>query len=471
MKLVKTWSPFATNPLLSTLGWRLLLSSLGVICCTVIVFSLVVYQVVAHTLERRADRRLKLLGDAAIHSLAEIKANPNRIHPSNFNPSNSKQLDDDGDLDLPWQSLQQAEQGLEWFDEKGQLLGRSGSIFASQPASQVTSQPASQQKLQGTGLERPDEAFLEQEGDRPQDDQLHVLTLPAYQKTLDAKTLSLIGYVRVSESSRATQEELKRLRLGLQSGSLLALVLSGLGSWWLTRQSLQPIARSLEQLKQFTADASHELRNPLTAIKLSTEVLQSRAGSLEPSDQEKLAAIASATGQMGQLIDDLLWLARSDRERPGISQGTIIPVEELLEELVDQFLLQAEQQQIEFVANIRTPASIVGNPSQLKRLLGNLIANALQYTPSGGQITLAVQVDGPWVTLQVKDTGIGIEPEHLAHVFDRFWRADQARAYREGGTGLGLAIAQVIAHRHQGEITVQSRLGQGSCFQISLPTV
>ena len=470
-------SQFTISPQFKALRWRLLLSSLGVIGFTLATFGLVIYQVVARSLEQKSNRQLEILADAAAHSLSEIIATPELI-----GDRTPRTLDDDGDLDLPWQDLQQAQQSVEWFDAKGQLVGRTGRYFPATPllVEAEPSQDAVYQEIYLSSLteeheEHEDENDESEEAHERESDheiEIHVLTLPVYSSQPDSSTAQLQGYVRVSESDEAVEEELERLRLGLQWGSVLALIFSGVGGWWLTRQSLQPIDRSIRQLKQFTADASHELRNPLTAIKASVDVMQSHEERWEVSDRAKLAAIASATNLMSQLVDDLLWLARSDRisfpDRK-TSNHLVIPIIDLLEEVLDQYLSQAEQKQITFKITDLVNVSVWGDPSQLRRLLGNLVSNALHYTPSGGTVTLSAFTQDDEVSIQVTDNGIGIAAEHLPFVFDRFWRADQARTRREGGSGLGLAIAQAIAHQHKGHITVTSQLNKGSCFQVTLP--
>lgn len=440
-----------SSPELKALHLRLLGSSLGVIACTLGAFGIVVYQVVAQGLEQESNRQLRELANAAAHSFLEVAANPNSIHHRAV-----RTIDDDGDLDIPWQDLRQDQQRVEWFDLNQQLLARTDEDFPLTPLS-----------VQAEPVQRVRPAIEEdiEEGE------IRRLTIPVYESEPGIDEARLQGYVRVSESNQVIEEELTRLRSGLQWGSLLALILSGVGGWWLTQQSLQPIDRSIRQLKQFTADASHELRNPLTAIKASVEVMQSHEERFQASDVIKLEAIASATNQMSQLVDDLLWLARSDRLTvPSASHLTIL-IAELLEEVLDQHLSQAEQKHITLKATVLEDAPVLGDPFQLKRLFSNLITNALHYTPSGGTVTLTSEVQDDEVIVQITDTGIGIAPEHLPFVFDRFWRADAARTRQQGGSGLGLAIAQAIAHQHNGQITVRSQLGQGSCFQVELPIV
>lgn len=437
------------NPHLKALRWRLLGSSLGVIGCTLTVFGIVVYQVVAQSLEQKSDRQLKNLADAAAHSLSEIAANPAAIERT------PTRIDNDGDLDLPWQDLRQSQQSIEWFDSQGQLLARAGRAFPFQPL------------VVHASSKRQPHADIDRD-----DPQLHTLTIAVQSDSASGSSREaqrqLQGFVRVTESNERFEEELVRLRSGLQWGGLLALILSAAGGWWLTQQSLQPIDRSIRQLKQFTADASHELRNPLTAIKASVEVMQSHADRLSAADGRKLEAIASATHQMSRLVDDLLWLARSDRATPS-STSVLIPLPDLLEEVLDQYLAQSEQQQIALKISRLEEITIWGDPAQLKRLFGNLISNALRYTPAQGTVTVSAFQNAAMAIVQVRDTGIGIASDHLPLVFDRFWRADHARVQQEGGSGLGLSIAQAIAQQHQGQIQVFSELGQGSCFQVELP--
>lgn len=246
---------------------------------------------------------------------------------------------------------------------------------------------------------------------------------------------------------------------------------AAIGSGRLTRQALRPIEQSFQQLKQFTADASHELRNPLAGIKTSVDVMQSHPERVHPADVNKLAAIASATDQMTQLVDDLLLLARHDGNLTTLAnQAADIPLDDLLEDLVDSFVPQADAKAIALQFSLQSCSIIRGDATQLRRLFSNLLSNAVQYTPSQGKITVKSRSEGGWAVVDVSDAGMGIAPEHIPHVFDRFWRADPARSQREGGTGLGLAIAQSIAHAHHGQISVQSQLGNGSTFCVRLPT-
>jgi signal transduction histidine kinase len=183
-------------------------------------------------------------------------------------------------------------------------------------------------------------------------------------------------------------------------------------------------------------------------------------------------AIASATNQMARLVEDLLLLARTDATTATPTQAwNAIPLEELLEDAIEFLEPKAEAKDISLKFNWKTSVSVMGDAAQLIRLFSNLVENALQYTPSGGVVTLSLRQIDKFAIVSVEDTGIGIDPEHLPLIFDRFWRADRARSYRSEGSGLGLAIGQAIAVRHGGDITVSSQLGVGSCFKVRLPVV
>lgn len=433
-----------------TLHWRLLISYLGVMAAILGTSTVAVYQVFAYSIYQQLDSQLFTLADAATHNLLLIKADRAAVRTKV-----PRAFDNDGDLDIPWQDLRRYHQGVEWFDAEGQLLAKGGTISPKLPLAR-TGQVSAPQNLQ--------------------QNRIRTIAVPVYPHEA-RENQRLEGYVRVSQSTEDVETELSRLRWGLGLGGIVALLLTGVGGLWLTRQSVQPIEISFrrlkqvnQQLKQFTADASHELRSPLTVIKTSIQVMMTHPERIHPADVEKLEAIASATGQMTRLVEDLLFLARTDTTTitPGLEWG-IIPIDELLEDLFDLLSPQAEAKKVILKLDLAEGLFVKGDPIQLKRLFSNLIENALQYTPSGGSVTVSLVHLNNFVLVLIEDTGIGIAPEHIPLVFHRFWRADKARKYREEGSGLGLAIASAIAQRHAGAITVTSQVGVGSCFEVRLP--
>ncbi|MEB3210970.1 MAG: HAMP domain-containing sensor histidine kinase, partial [Leptolyngbyaceae bacterium] len=337
-------------------------------------------------------------------------------------------------------------QGIEWFDSQKLPLVREGDRFPSMPL--------------------PSE--IAPDGEWIQTKDLRSFVLPISVAVSSTET-TVLGYVRASESLVPLTTELEHFRQQLALGVLLVSGLVTIGGIWLTHQSLRPVLASFEQLKQFTSDASHELRNPLTAIRASIAVLQSHPERVHPSDVQKLQAIASASEQMSQLVDDLLLLTRLDRQTHDKHTWRIIPLDELLEELGHLYGDRASQSDLTLIVDALTPVTIQGDADQLQRLFTNLLTNALKYTPAGGHVTVTLRTSGAYALASIQDTGIGIAADQLPHIFDRFWRADHARTFDRGGSGLGLAIAQSIARSHLGNITVSSDLGHGSCFQVKLP--
>ncbi|WRH65319.1 MAG: HAMP domain-containing sensor histidine kinase [Planktothrix sp. GU0601_MAG3] len=299
---------------------------------------------------------------------------------------------------------------------------------------------------------------------------IRTLTLQINRETESQK--QMLGYVRISESTKPLERLLTKLRLVMMLGGILVSGLTAFGGMWLTRQSLKPIEQSFEKLKQFTADASHELRNPLAGIRTCVEVMQSHPERIHPADIDKLKAIASGVHQMTSLVEDLLLLARTDQDSIHLATDwVIIPLNELLEDLVEFLFYQAEEKGVELILDMKTEIKIKGVGNQLWRLFLNLIENAIYYTDTGGKVVVCLEHREKCVWVQIEDTGIGISPEQLPLIFDRLWRADQARNRRKGGSGLGLAIAQTLAQNHQGEITVTSQLGKGSRFSVRFPTL
>lgn len=276
-----------------------------------------------------------------------------------------------------------------------------------------------------------------------------------------------IGYVIASQSQGYVNSTLKKLDIGLGGSITIALIFSGISGIFLTRQAMQPIEESFRRLQQFTADASHELRGPLMAVKSNVDVALKYPEGMRSSDAEKLKAVTSAVKQMTHLTEDLLFLART--EQTPREDRKPVDLEELLDNLVQLYTPQAKERRINLKVYLTNHLYLLGEPIQLNRLFSNLIENALKYTVEGGKVEIRTSCEGYYLRVNVHDTGIGIAPEHIKYIFDRFWRADEARAYRTGGSGLGLAIAQVIAKNHGGSISVTSQVGVGSCFTVRLP--
>jgi len=225
---------------------------------------------------------------------------------------------------------------------------------------------------------------------------------------------------------------------------------------------------SAESLRQnLLADVAHELRTPMTVIQGN---LRAILDDVYPLEKEEIARLYDQTRHLNRLIDDLRDLAQAEARRLPLHKIDV-DLALLVNELEAMFRPIIESAAVEFRAELLGALpGIHADRDRIKQAVSNLLANALQHTPSSGTITLQAESMNDGVELRVRDTGNGIEAEHIDHVFDRFYRIDAARSRDDGGTGLGLAITKAIVEAHEGEISVASRgPEQGSTFTIRLP--
>jgi len=230
-------------------------------------------------------------------------------------------------------------------------------------------------------------------------------------------------------------------------------------------EMLESIETAYHAQQRFVSDASHELRAPLTAIQANLELLHRQSTMSETEREEALTEVERESARLARLVADLLMLARADA-------GTSLhhrPVD------LDAVVLEAFRgarhlsQGQQLVLDSLEPAQVEGDEDRLKQLILILLDNAIKYTPSDGRITLGLRCQNHSVEILVRDTGIGIAPEDLPLVFERFYRADPARNHDLGGTGLGLPIARWMVKQHDGEIMLKSQPGQGTTAIVRLP--
>ena len=316
----------------------------------------------------------------------------------------------------------------------------------------------------------------------------------------------VLGYLRVSHPWFEVTKPSRQLIFDLALGIGLMLLSVAASGWFLSGKAMKPVGESYQRLKQFTADASHELRSPIALIQTNVQVALADLDLVKEENntlqyRQQLKIMERLTQRMGKLVNDLLFLARQDS---GINTDVFspCPLDALLMEVVEEQQLVAREKQINLVLNLvaspRTEVNpelqenwftLIGNWEQLVRLFTNLIGNALQYTPVQGVIKVELErIEGinrvrgmrctnSHLQIKVSDTGIGIPRDALPKLFDRFYRVDPARTHRSEkscsttntGSGLGLAIAQAIIAHHQGQIQVSSTLGEGTTFMVTLP--
>ncbi len=338
--------------------------------------------------------------------------------------------------------------------------------------------------------------------------------------------------IQTARSEYDIQQSLSNLRLLLWQGGILVMLLALAGGWFMT-WSVLAIARRMTKTAQrisasqdfgqrvpeksllgkneltrlattfnamlaelqeayqhqqrFVADASHELRAPITSIRCNLDLL-AKAPDLAPG--EAAAALTDARAEadrMGRLVNDLLTLARADSIAQEIESNGYIKIHESSQKIdLDSLMLEvyrqyraldehdldsAKTQGPRIILQDITPAQVYGDADKLKQALVALLENALKYTPYEGTVTLSLTIRDGNALISVCDTGIGIAPEDLPHIFERFYRADPARSRDRGGSGLGLAIVKSIVEEHGGSISVESTPGKGSAFCLRLPLI
>jgi heavy metal sensor kinase len=319
----------------------------------------------------------------------------------------------------------------------------------------------------------------------------------------------IVGAVEVGLSKEEVRDTLRELLVIIAIGYPMALAIAGLGGAFLAGRALSPIDRltrvarriSAEDLsqrldmrlpndevgrlantfdemiarldeafrrqRQFTADASHELRTPLTAIKGQTEVALQRDRDAD-TYREILSKVNSEVDRMIRLVGSLLTLARADARQIPVGRESL-DLSAVVTDAVEQVRPAASDKAISLNVRSNGDMRLKADQDLILQLMLNLLDNSVKYTPSGGAIDVILRATGARAEVTVADTGPGIPPEHLPHIFDRFYRVDKARTRVEGGAGLGLSISRWIAEAHGGTLRVESTTGRGSMFTLSLP--
>jgi OmpR-family two-component system manganese-sensing sensor histidine kinase len=304
-----------------------------------------------------------------------------------------------------------------------------------------------------------------------------------------------LGYLRVSHPWFEVTKPIRQLIIDLTLGLIIIILGVAAIGWLLSGIAIKPVIDSYQSLKQFTADASHELRNPIAMIQTNVQMLLNYPDNAAALQQRQLKVIERLTQRLGNLVNDLLFLARSDSGMLQVNYQTV-PLDALLIEVIEEQRILAEQKNIFLSLRIPEPPiehypqekkeeelfNVKGDWEQLARLFTNLISNALAHSRPKNNQELSVEVElqlvkkdrHSFLQVKVKDNGQGISEESLPHIFDRFYRLDPSRShtpdhYNSQGTGLGLAIAQAIAVNHHGNITVESSPNQGTTLTVTLP--
>lgn len=322
-----------------------------------------------------------------------------------------------------------------------------------------------------------------------------------------------VKYIVVAGSSlESTDEELEALGRILLYVVPIALAVAGFGGWFLARRSLSPVmtmaerarrigvedlgARlpvvnprdelgrlaetfnellgrleaSLTQQRQFMADASHELRTPVTTARTAASVALQQQHRDERDYRDTLAIVEQQTARLSRIVEDMFTLARADAGNYPVRRDAMY-LDEIVEEMVRASAILASTKNVAVDLRNIESASLVGDEDLIRRLIGNLLDNAVRHAPAGTVVQVELLRDNGGYAISVSDAGSGIPPEHQTHIFERFYRADRSRARgpSDGGAGLGLAMARWIAKVHGGDVTLARSTKSGSTFTAFLP--
>lgn len=442
-----------------------------------IVFSSVLYIVTARSLRDAIDQSLEETASAAVRSLEE----------RGFLP-----LIDENELMSQFPELAR-------IDKFFQIFSPSGTITIRSPNVRQHEVPLSREALEVAFTGQT----IFESAKYPKEPPLRLISVPIMYRG------NLLYIVQVGTSMESVEGTLNRLLLVLLVTMPLALAVSLAGGWFLAGRALRPvdvitvaaqriaagdltqrlnvppssdeigrladtfnnmIARletSFRQIRQFSSDASHELRTPLTVMKGETELALRR-----PRDMKDYTVVLESNleeiDRMTRIVDELLFLSRADM---GEVKMEHLPVrlELLLEDVHRQASLLGQDRDVQVVLRLVAPATVLGDELRLRELFLNLLDNAVKYSRPGGSVEVVLCTESGQAKVSIVDHGIGISPDDRTKIFDRFYRTDDARTHTKKGTGLGLAISAWIVESHQGRIGLESEVGKGSTFTVTLP--
>ena len=280
------------------------------------------------------------------------------------------------------------------------------------------------------------------------------------------------GVVQIGRSTEPEEAALSQLRIVLLAVLAVSIVPAVGGGYLLSGRALRPIKTAMDSQRTFIADASHELRTPVAVVRTNAELLKRHlgpdTGHTAASDQVALDDILSESDRLGRMVDQMLTLAEADA-----GQRTVLSSEISLNELIDEVARSmrsiAETRQMLLETRLIDDVSVNGDPGRLRELVSVLLDNAVKYADAGGRVEVALRKEHRKAIIEVSDNGPGIPRDALPHVFDRFYRVDEARSRESGGTGLGLAIARHIVDAHGGTINIESSASGGTKVTVELP--
>jgi signal transduction histidine kinase len=289
-----------------------------------------------------------------------------------------------------------------------------------------------------------------------------VVSIPMYESG------EMVGVMQYARSLRRVQKTVSELILVLLPLGLGALGLAAVGGLYMAGRAVKPVREAFDRQRAFIGDASHELKTPLTLVRIDMEVLQSNLEN--PDDRELADEVLAETDRMSLILSDLLTMTRLDANVLDVARKPF-DLSNLLKEEAERFKVRATREGVRLEVRVPDELLASGDPARTGQILAALLDNALRFTPSGGSVEVTAREQEGRVEATVSDTGPGVPPEHLPRIFERFYRAEAARSRSEagGGTGIGLSIAQGLARAQEGDLEAENAKDGGAVFRLKLP--
>jgi signal transduction histidine kinase len=276
------------------------------------------------------------------------------------------------------------------------------------------------------------------------------------------------GDISDKEQLVLAQRSLERLRIQIVMVSGITLGLVGIVSFILSGITLKPIKENMERERKFISDVAHELRTPLAIMKTELEVSLKDPKINKKQLLSVLQSNLEEVERLTKLAEDLLYIFRLEINEVD-SNLERISIKDISEKVIKLMTPYAKKKEIDIELQTSEDLYILGNPEEIRRILFNLIKNAIDYNKYKGKVKVRFIKDNKYLVLEIEDTGIGIPKDEIPLIFNRFYRVDKSRSSQIQGTGLGLSIVKGIVDKYNGKIIVESKLGEGTIFKILLP--
>lgn len=270
---------------------------------------------------------------------------------------------------------------------------------------------------------------------------------------------------QLAQHTPRAEEVLEDLLRSSIATNIALLISAAMLSYWFAGLTLEPIQAAYDRQRQFLSDASHELRTPLAILQTDLELQRATSTATQ---RERITEQLQEVQRMTQLVEDLLLLSRL--EEPQIRATQHVQVTEILQNVAHRLETFAQKHNVQIQLGAITPAVVTIDPEHLNQAISNLVRNAIMYNKPQGSVTLSCNAQKKHVLIHILDTGVGMSPEELRRLSERFYRADSSRSRSTGGSGLGISIAQSIITQAHGNLHVESTPQQGTEFIIELPT-